>query len=202
MSKRYSLVCRGLRGGIFYCYDATTKKRDSLKTKDPAEAEPLVAARNEANSHAAMNLQIAQVYLRHSDPALASRTWADVMTSLASMKKGPTRDRYDMAIQDSALELIRSKKLLETRSEDFLSVLQAGTVSTNVYLRRFHNFALGMQWLPWPVLPRLQWPSAQYKDKRVAIGRTGVAVGVRQSAAVFFDEDKGHRLFGEDDFHG
>ena len=44
MSKRYSLVCRKLRGGI-YSYDATTKKRDSLKTKDLAEAERLVAAR-------------------------------------------------------------------------------------------------------------------------------------------------------------
>ena len=45
MSKRYSLVCRGLRGGIFYCYDANTKKRDGLKTKNLAEAERLVAAR-------------------------------------------------------------------------------------------------------------------------------------------------------------
>ena len=31
-------------------------------------------------------------------------------------------------------------------------MLEAGKVSTNVYLRRIHNFALDMTWLPWPVL--------------------------------------------------
>ena len=88
------------------------------------------------------------------------------MTKLASLKTGSTKDRYEMAIQDSALDLVRHRKLMETGADHFLSVLQAGTVSTNVYLRRFHQFALGMQWLPWPVLPRLQWPAIHYKDKR------------------------------------
>ena len=113
-----------------------------------------------------MNLQIAQVYLQHSDPKLAARTWQNVMDQMVSLKFGPTRERYQMAVQDSALNLVRDRKLLETSSEHFLSVLSAGTVSTNVFLRRFHNFALGMHWLPWPVLPRLQWPAVCHKDKR------------------------------------
>lgn len=71
-----------------------------------------------------------------------------------------------MAIQDAAFDSLRHRKLLETGSEHFLAVLQSGTVSTNVFLRRFHNFAIGMHWLPWPVLPRLQWPAVEHKDKR------------------------------------
>src|SRR5207247_8633450 len=57
-------------------------------------------------------------------------------------------------------------KVLDTSSEHFLEVLQKGSVSTNVYLRRAHNFAIGMNWLPWPVLPRLQWPPVRFKEKR------------------------------------
>jgi len=30
-----------------------------------------------------------------------------------------------------------------------------GTVSTNVYLRRLHNFCVDMNWLPWPLVPKL-----------------------------------------------
>jgi integrase len=39
-------------------------------------------------------------------------------------------------------------------------------VATNVFLRRTHNFALDMGWLPWPVLPKKQWPKVEYGAKR------------------------------------
>jgi integrase len=39
-------------------------------------------------------------------------------------------------------------------------------VSTNIYLRRIHNFALGMSWLPVPVIPKRMWPDFSFKDKR------------------------------------
>jgi len=45
-------------------------------------------------------------------------------------------------------------------------VLETGKVSTNVYLRRIHNFALDMTWLPWPVIVKRQWPKVEFKDKR------------------------------------
>lgn len=154
------------RGEIFYCEDSHTGKQQSLRTRDEAEAKTLLAVKNEAHRQPAMNLQIAQVYLQHADPALATRSWQNVMERLTSMKSGPTKERYEMAVQDEAFDSLRHRKLLETGSEQFLAVLQAGTVSTNVYLRRFHNFAIGMHWLPWPVLPRLQWPAVEYKDKR------------------------------------
>jgi integrase len=154
------------RSEIFYCEDSKTGKQQSLRTRDEAEAKTLLAVKNEASRQPAMNLQIAQVYLQHADPDLAMRSWRDVMDRLMSMKCGPTKERYEMAIKDEAFDTLRNRKLLETSSEHFLTVLQAGTVSTNVYLRRFHNFAIGMHWLPWPVLPRLQWPVIEHKEKR------------------------------------
>jgi hypothetical protein len=34
------------------------------------------------------------------------------------------------------------------------------------YLRRIHNFALDMNWLPWSILPKRQWPKVKFKEKR------------------------------------
>ena len=154
------------RAGVFYCEDTTTRKQTSLRTKDQAEAMTLVNTKNEATRQPAMNLQIAQVYLQHGDPALAARTWQHVMEQIVSLKTGPTQERWKHAAADKAFDLIRHRKLLETTSEHFLAVLNSGSVSTNVYLRRAHNFAIGMHWLPWPVLPKLQWPPVRFKEKR------------------------------------
>jgi hypothetical protein len=54
--------------------------------------------------------------------------------------------------------------ILEGNADLFLHVLEQGTVSTNVFLRRLHNFALDMSWLPWPVLPKRQWPDGSLSD--------------------------------------
>jgi integrase len=154
------------RAGVFYSEDTTTRKQTSLRTKDEGEAVRLLTAKNEAVRHGGMNLQIAQVYLQHSDPALSARTWQHVMEQIISTKTGNTRERWQYASQDKAFDLIRQRKLVETTSEHFLGVLNKGSVSTNVFLRRAHNYAVGMHWLPWPVLPKLLWPAVQYKDKR------------------------------------
>ena len=88
------------------------------------------------------------------------------MEQIVSMKTGPTGERWKYAIIDKAFDLIRNRKLFQTTAEHFLAVLKAGSVTTNVYLRRIHNFAVGMHWLPWPVLPKLHWPPVKFKEKR------------------------------------
>jgi len=49
-------------------------------------------------------------------------------------------------------------------------VLNTGAASTDVFLRRVHNFALDMGWLPWPVVVKRQWPAIEFKDKRAVTG--------------------------------
>ena len=65
-----------------------------------------------------------------------------------------------------ALDPLRKLPILETQPEDFLKVLRDAGVATNVYLRRIHNFALDMNWLPWPVMPKRQWPKISYRKRR------------------------------------
>ena len=101
-----------------------------------------------------------------SDPQIATRNWQFVMDEMVKLKKGETQHRWQTAIKDKAFNLIRHLPILETRPEHFLRVLETGKVSTNVYLRRIHNFTLDMTWLPWPVIVKRQWPKVQFKDKR------------------------------------
>jgi hypothetical protein len=163
--KRYRLVYRGSRNTYYY-FDTNLNKRESLGTGDKAEAQRLIDAKNEAVLHVGMNLQIAQVYLQHSDPSMATRTWQNVFDAIVAKKHGSTQARWQCASRDKAFDLIRHRKVVETTSEHFLTVLQTGTVATNLYLRRTHCFAIGMHWLPWPILPKLHWPPLVYKQKR------------------------------------
>jgi len=107
---------------------------------------------NEAGKQPAMNLSLARVYFKHSDPMVAQRTWQHVLDEIIKLKSGPTQYRWQSAAKDKAYDLIRSRLLIETQAEHFLEVLKSGTVSTNAYLRKTHNFALDMSWLPAPVI--------------------------------------------------
>lgn len=165
MKQRFRLYKRK-KGGRYYVHDSVTGKQDSLGTSDRTVAIRLFHSRNEAEQQPAVNLQIARAYLAASDKEIATRNWQFVMDEMVKLKKDETQHRWQTAIKDKAFELIRQLPLLETRPEHFLRVLEAGKVSTNVYLRRIHNFALDMTWLPWPVLPKKRWPAVEFKDKR------------------------------------
>jgi integrase len=165
MRKRFRLYKRK-NGGRYYIHDEVTGKQDSLHTSDRATAVRLFHSRQEAEQQPAVNLQIARAYLAASDPQIATRDWQFVMDELVKLKKDQTQHRWQTAIKDKAFDLIRHLPILETRPEHFLRVLEAGKVSTNVYLRRIHNFALDMTWLPWPVLAKKRWPAVEFKEKR------------------------------------
>jgi integrase len=164
MKERYRLFLR--RKTVYYAFDNSTKTFQSLKTKDKQEAERLLVALNEAGKQPAMNLSLARVYLKHSDPMVAERTWQHVLDEIIKLKSGPTQYRWQNAAKDKAFDLVRDRLLIETQAEQFLAVLKKGTVSTNAFLRKTHNFALDMNWLPAPVIPRRQWPPIRYGEKR------------------------------------
>jgi integrase len=165
MKQRFRLYKRK-KGGRYYIHDDVTGKQDSLHTTDRATAVRLFHSRQEAEQQPAVNLQIARAYLAASDPQIATRNWQLVMDEMVKLKKDETQRRWQTAIKDKAFDLIRHLPILEARPEHFLRVLEAGKVSTNVYLRRIHNFALDMTWLPWPVLPKKRWPAVEFKEKR------------------------------------
>ena len=154
------------RAGVFYSEDTVTRKQTSLRTRDKAEAVTLLHSKNEAFRQPVLNLQIARTYLAATDPEIAKRTWQAPMDEMTRTKTGPTFIRCERAMRDSAFDLIRKLPILETHSAQLLKVLEAGFVATNVFLRRIHNFAIDMNWLPWPILAKKQWPKVRFKEKR------------------------------------
>ncbi|MGD0259472.1 MAG: tyrosine-type recombinase/integrase [Verrucomicrobiota bacterium] len=179
MRQRFRLY-RRKNGGRYYIHDDATGKQDSLHTTDRATALRLVHSRNEAEQQPAVNLQIARAYLAASDPQISTRTWQYVMDEMVKLKRGETQRRWLVAVKDKEMDIIRNLPVLETRSEHFLRVLESGKVSTNVYLRRIHNFALDMTWLPWPVIVKRQWPKVQFKDKRAVTWEEHRAIVARE----------------------
>src|SRR5919198_756219 len=100
MKQRYRLFLR--RKSVFYAFDNLTKKLESLETKNRKEAERLVIAKNEALEQPAMNLSLAGVYLQHSDPLVAKRTWQHAMEEIVKTKRGPTQERWQRAVKQTA----------------------------------------------------------------------------------------------------
>jgi integrase len=164
MKSRYRLYRR--HEGVFYVFDNLTRKRESLKTNQRAEALQLLVTKNEAHDRPALSLHKARIYLKESDPTLAMRTWQQALDALIETKHGETQTRWRRAAKEKALDFVRSRIIIETQAEHLLAVLKAGTVSTNVHLRKLHNFCLNMSWLPWPIIPKLQWPAIRFAEKR------------------------------------
>ena len=149
MKQKYRLFRR--KSGIYFLENRITKKQESLRTRDRVEATRLFHARNEAHQQPEINMHIAKAYLMAGDPAIVKRTWQAVMEEMGKTKTGATQARWVRATRDKAFERLQHLKLIETKAELLFTIMEKGTVSTNVFLRRIHNFALDMNWLPCPL---------------------------------------------------
>jgi integrase len=178
MKQAFGLIRRPW--GVFYLKNKITGQQTSLKTSDKFEAQRILQARNESESQPHFNLSLARVYLNGADPNLATRTWQDVMNDIVAKKKDQTRRRWETATKDKNFDCLRALAVCETRPEHFDRVLADGKVSTNVYLRRIHNHALGMEWLLKSVIPRLQWPKPVFKAKRAITAEEHAAIIQRE----------------------
>jgi hypothetical protein len=154
------------RRGIFYMEDTETRKQESLGTRDRAEATSILNARNESVRQPQLNLQIAKAYLAGTDSGVSIRTWQNALDAIIETKSGSTQDRWRRAAKEKPMDLIRDRVIIETQAEHLLAALKAGGVSTNVHLRKLHNFCLSMNWLPWPLIPKRLWPEVRFQPKR------------------------------------
>jgi hypothetical protein len=95
------------------------------------------------------------------------RFWdADADCPMFAQKTGNTRKRWLSVEKDKAFASIWELSVVRTQGDDLLEVLRNGTVSTNVYLRRLHNYAVDMGWIPSPIIPKKRWPKVVYGETR------------------------------------
>ncbi|HEU6448285.1 MAG TPA: tyrosine-type recombinase/integrase [Verrucomicrobiae bacterium] len=154
------------RNGVFYLDDSVTRKKISLHTRDSKEAERIRDARNEAEARPTLSVQLAKAYLSAHDAESGKRTWQDVIDRYCSIGKEVTqRDRRRVSNRKPQCYL-KTKKLLETTADDLLEILEEGGVMTNCFVRGLHNLAVGVGWLPMPILAPKMWPKVTTKLKR------------------------------------
>lgn len=155
--------------GTYYVLDVRTGRPESLRTKDVRRAQRLFQARLEALERPEAAYKLGMAYLQTADPGAETRTWGELIDAYAAKHQpGATRRRIEIARRDRALAGLLDRVILRTRAEDFIGALGRGGVSTNVYLRRFQNFALDMGWIPRPIVPRPLWPKVRHR-RRIAL---------------------------------
>jgi integrase len=162
--------------GVFYWQEKGTSNRGSLRTKNRAEAERLLAAMNDAHRQPLLNLALGRTYLSAHDSRLCTRTWQTVMDEMARHGKATTQVRCARAMRSKAYDPIRDKTLVETAADDFLDICHAHGNSVGHYMRRFHNLALNLGWLPCPILHKAVWPKIYSESKRAITAEEHAAI--------------------------
>jgi integrase len=154
------------RGEVFYYEDRSTGQQKSLLTRDKAEARRIIQAKNDTIAQPLMNLVMARTYLSAQDPRMITRTWADVLERFCDRSNDNTRMRHERVVRTKPMQFLKGKRLIETTADDLFAALKLGSNSTIAFLQTLHNDALGMGWIPSPILPRKLWPKMKKKDKR------------------------------------
>jgi integrase len=180
---KYRLFRR--RNGVFYWQDNESAKQASLRTTDRREAERMLNAMNESHREPTLNLNLARAYLAAHDPKMAKRTWQAVMDEMATHGITTTQERCARGFRSKAYDPIRNKPLVQTTGEDLLAVVHANGNCVAHYLRRLHNLALDLGWLPWPILAKRAWPKIRSQSKR--------AITAEEHAAVIASEQNPER---------
>ncbi len=154
------------RKGVFYLQDAETRKKESLHTTDRAEAERIRNAREEAVARPVLSVALAKAYLSPQDAEISKRTWQDVIDRFCALGKEQTQKHRRLVADRKPQCFLKNRKLIETTGDDLMKILEAGGVMTNAYIRCLHNLAVGLGWLPWPILALKMWPKVETKPKR------------------------------------
>jgi len=190
MQNRYSYFKRV--NGVYYALDLQFQRQTSLKTRNEAQAQRLIAAKNQASDTPQLNRAMAKVYVSATSPELMTRTWMEVMTAYASKSANGRRERVERAMRSQPFALLKKLRVNETDASVFFAVLnhkRAGN-STNHYLRRLQNFAFAMRWLFEPVIPNPEWPKIKKKQT--------LAISIEEHARIIASEQNlEHRLYYE-----
>jgi hypothetical protein len=125
---------------------------NALRTKSKDEAIELLLTMNKPYQNAGFHIQMARTHFLVADARGATRTWQNAFDEISGLKSGNTKIRWEGVAKSKPFDRIRNLVISETKAEDFFAVLKTGTVSTNVFLRRLHNFTLGAKWLLSPKL--------------------------------------------------
>jgi integrase len=116
---------------------------------------------------------------------MVARTWQAVMDEMATHGIPTTQERCARVMRSQAYDPIRNKPIIQTTGEDILRIIHGHGNCVAHYLRRFHNLALDLGWLAWPLLAKRAWPKIRSVRKR--------AITPAEHAAIVASEQNSER---------
>jgi hypothetical protein len=167
MKTRFRLYRRN-KGGRYYIHDETTGKQESLLTTNRPEAVRLAPRKKRSGASTGdesckSRRSICSTAIPHFRPHLAKRHGHHHFVT----KTGRNLALGLGAIKDKAFDSIRNRELIQNIVRTFFGRFSMKAVFPPMFFYdRIHNYAIGMHWLPWPVLPKLHWPAVKFKEKR------------------------------------
>jgi integrase len=164
VQSKYRLYRR--HNGVFYWQENDSSQQGTFRTSDRREAERLLNAMNESRREPTLNLNLARAYLAAHDPSMAKRTWQAVMDEMATHGIPTTHERCARGFRSKAYDPIRDKPLVQTTGANLLAIIHANGNCVAHYLRRLHNLAVDLGWLPWPVMAKRAWPKIRSRSNR------------------------------------
>lgn len=136
-----------------------------MGTSNEDQAQQIIQAKNQSLRQWVLNGHIAKAYLAGSDNGINTRTWQQAIEALINTKQDANKEHWMRVAKDAALTPLLPKVIIETQAELLLRVLNSDTVSTNVHLRRLHNFCVDRDWLTRPLVPRTrEIPDARHRE--------------------------------------
>src|SRR5207248_4778161 len=96
-----------------------------------------------------------------------------------------TQERCARGFRSKAYHPIRNTALVQTTGANLLAIIHTNGNCVAHYLRRLHNLAVDLGWLPWPVLAKRAWPKIQSRSKR--------AITAEEHGAVIASEKNSER---------
>src|SRR5438309_8618973 len=178
---KYRLYRR--RNGVFFWQENDSSRQGTLRTSDRREAERLLNAMNESHREPTLNLNLARAYLAAHDPKMAQRPWQAVMNEMATHGIPTTQERCARGFRSKAYDPIRNKPLVQTTGADLLAIIHTNGNCVAHYLRRLHNLAVDLGWLPWPVMAKRACAQIGSKSKRaITAGEHATVIAAEKNA--------------------
>jgi hypothetical protein len=167
MKARYKLI---RRRGIYYCEDSKTRHEWCLHTPDRQMARRILQAIWESEQMPFVSSAIAHAYMAAATSMVHENTWSDVLDLLLAEKnESPSKWRWELVRSHASLKPLWRLKVMHTRADQLFTLLREGTQATNLYLRRLHDYALDVHWLPWPILSKKCWTMALARMRRTQL---------------------------------
>jgi len=143
-------------------------KQTSLRTKDPREAEKILASLVATNgSPAAVVRKQALMMLRENDPQYFGRSWGQLFDKyIARCELPQQRERLRRSLESPVLQSIRAEQIVGTEADAFIESILRLKRSIRYHVQLAYRYGIKINWVSRDLIADDLWPEVRWKNFR------------------------------------